>query len=218
MINSKNNILGISEHLIPVLFDAFIEIKGVSNFCIFPNIPIVKKPRFPVKETDFEIMSIGSCPSKEENVVFGASKPSNKESIYSYFKNEFNIERLRYERLVYSNSYLAPSSTIGNGVFIEPGVSISSQTQIGFGVFIKRNSSIGHHCIIDDFTDINPGVTICGNIRIGKSCVIGAGTVIRDGITIGENTIIGMGSVVTKNIPGDCIAYGNPCKVVKMKT
>ena len=38
---------------------------------------------------------------------------------------------------------------------------------------------------------------------------------ILPGVSIGENTVIGAGSVVTKNIPANCIAYGNPCKVVR---
>jgi acetyltransferase-like isoleucine patch superfamily enzyme len=35
------------------------------------------------------------------------------------------------------------------------------------------------------------------------------------GVTIGENTIIGMNSIVTKDIPANCIAAGNPCKIIK---
>ena len=44
---------------------------------------------------------------------------------------------------------------------------------------------------------------------------IGAGVVILPGITIGENAVIGAGSVVTKDIPANVIAVGNPCKVLR---
>ncbi len=44
---------------------------------------------------------------------------------------------------------------------------------------------------------------------------IGANTIILKGVTIGARSVIGAGSVVTKNIPSDCIAAGNPCKVIK---
>ena len=50
---------------------------------------------------------------------------------------------------------------------------------------------------------------------IGKNVWIGGGTIILPGVTIGDNTVIGAGSVVTKDIPADTIAYGNPCKVHK---
>lgn len=52
-------------------------------------------------------------------------------------------------------------------------------------------------------------VIICKNVWIG------GGTIILPGVTIGDNTVIGAGSVVTKDIPADTIAYGNPCKVHK---
>lgn len=52
-------------------------------------------------------------------------------------------------------------------------------------------------------------------VIIGKNVWIGGGTIILPGVTIGDNTVIGAGSVVTKDIPADTIAYDNPCKVHK---
>ena len=52
-------------------------------------------------------------------------------------------------------------------------------------------------------------------VIIGKNVWIGGGTIILPGVTIGDNTVIGAGSVVTKDIPADTNAYGNPCKVHK---
>lgn len=86
---------------------------------------------------------------------------------------------------MHPSSYIATSSIVENGVLIEPHVVISSQSRIGFGVYIKRGS------------------------------LIGSGTVIKDNVSIGNHTIIGIGSVVTKDIPSNCIAYGNPCRIVE---
>lgn len=52
-------------------------------------------------------------------------------------------------------------------------------------------------------------------IIIGDNVWIGANSVIMPGITIGDNSIIGAGSIVTKNIPSNVIAYGNPCRIIK---
>lgn len=52
-------------------------------------------------------------------------------------------------------------------------------------------------------------------VRIGENCWIGAGALIMPGVTIGDNTVIGAGSVVTKDIPANVVAVGNPCKIVK---
>jgi len=52
-------------------------------------------------------------------------------------------------------------------------------------------------------------------VRIGNNCWIGAGVVIVPGVSIGDNTVIGAGSVVTKDIPANVVAVGNPCKVFR---
>ena len=52
-------------------------------------------------------------------------------------------------------------------------------------------------------------------ITIGKKCWIGGGVIINPGVTIGDNTTIGAGSVVTKDIPANVFAAGNPCEVIK---
>ena len=52
-------------------------------------------------------------------------------------------------------------------------------------------------------------------IRIGRNCWLGAGVIVVPGVTIGENTVIGAGSVVTKDIPANVVAVGNPCRVLR---
>lgn len=52
-------------------------------------------------------------------------------------------------------------------------------------------------------------------VRIGNNVWIGSGVIIVPGITIGDNSVIGAGSVVTKDIPKNVVAYGNPCKVIR---
>lgn len=50
-------------------------------------------------------------------------------------------------------------------------------------------------------------------VHIGRNCWIGAGAVIMPGVSIGDNTVIGAGSVVTRDIPSNVVAAGNPCRV-----
>lgn len=53
------------------------------------------------------------------------------------------------------------------------------------------------------------------SIHIGKNCWLGAGAIVLPGVIIGDNSVIGAGSVVTKDIPADVVAVGNPCKVLR---
>lgn len=52
-------------------------------------------------------------------------------------------------------------------------------------------------------------------VRIGNNVWIGAGAVILPGVTIGDNSVIGAGSIVTKDIPANVVAVGNPCRVLR---
>ena len=52
-------------------------------------------------------------------------------------------------------------------------------------------------------------------MKVGSGVWIGANTMVMPGVTIGKNSIIGAGSVVTKDIPANVVAFGNPCKVYR---
>ena len=52
-------------------------------------------------------------------------------------------------------------------------------------------------------------------VKIEDSVWIGGGAILLPGVTIGKNSVIGAGSVVTRSIPANCVAVGNPCRVIK---
>lgn len=92
--------------------------------------------------------------------------------------------------------------------FIDDGaINIGNRVMFGAAVTI---ATVGHPVCPDmrEYMYTNP-------VTIGDNCWIGAGSTICPGVTIGENSVIGAGSVVTKDIPANCIAVGNPCRVVR---
>lgn len=207
--------LGLSKDTVTILMDMLFELAGQNQFEIYLNKDFGILPYFKLKEYAFDIHK--NCrPNTQVKYAFGATGAYNKHVIFEDFKMEYGIEQKNYATIVHPLAYVAPSSKLTTGIVIEPNVSVSSQTNIGFGVMIKRGAQIGHHCQIGDFCDINPGAILSGKVKVGKGCQIGSGAVIRDNIEIGVNSIIGLGSVVTKSIPSNSIAYGNPCKVIKM--
>jgi maltose O-acetyltransferase len=62
------------------------------------------------------------------------------------------------------------------------------------------------------------GLEYAKPISIGEDVWVGGSAIICPGITIGDRSVIGAGSVVTKDIPADVFAAGNPCKVIKFLT
>ena len=87
--------------------------------------------------------------------------------------------------------------TIGNNVFIGPNVGIYTA---------------GHPL---DKERRNQGLEYAYPITIGNNVWIGAQVCVLPGVTIGDNSVIGAGSVVTKSIPANVLAAGNPCRVIR---
>lgn len=92
-------------------------------------------------------------------------------------------------------------------------------------VTIGNHVDIGANCIIMDNDAHNldyrsrrfptKDIAKSSPVVIGDDVLVGANSIILKGVNIGSRSIIGAGSVVTKSIPADCIAAGNPCKVIK---
>lgn len=100
------------------------------------------------------------------------------------------------------------------------GIEIPEDTQIGTGfqvwhgsgLIINHQSIIGNNVLLRHCTTIGNKGKGTGVPIIGNNVEIGANSVIIGEISIGDNVIIGAGSVVTKSIPENCVAYGNPAK------
>jgi acetyltransferase-like isoleucine patch superfamily enzyme len=80
------------------------------------------------------------------------------------------------------------------------GVHIGAYSYIAFDVAILAH-------------DMTRGLYL--HTRIGKCCFIGARSVILPGITVGDHSIVGAGSVVTKDVPPNCIVAGNPAAIIR---
>lgn len=122
----------------------------------------------------------------------------------------------------------------GKNIYLGTNVSVNmnctfvdcNKIEIGSNVLIASNVQIytaTHPVELSDrmTPDWNPesGEYFCRTyalpVKIGNGCWIGGGVIILPGVTIGNGTVIGAGSVVTKNIPANCVAVGNPCRVIR---
>lgn len=127
---------------------------------------------------------------------------------------------------------------IGNDCYIEtPFHSNWGCKNVHFGknVYANFNLVLVDDCdiYVGDYVMIGPNVVLCAGthpidstlrikqvqynlpIHIEENVWIGASCVIMPGVTIGKNSVIGAGSIVTKDIPSDVVAVGNPCKVMR---
>lgn len=126
---------------------------------------------------------------------------------------------------------------VGECCYIEPPLHTNwgKHVHMGKNVYANFNLTLvdDTHIYIGDYVMFGPNVTVATathpiepNLRrqqaefnvpihIGDNVWIGAGAVILPGITIGENSVIGAGSVVTKDIPSNVVAVGNPCRILR---
>lgn len=117
---------------------------------------------------------------------------------------------------IHNKAILSPSVTIGKGSVVMAGAIINTDTQIGQHCIVNTGASVDHECKIGDYVHISPHATLCGEVTVGEGSWIGAGSTVIQGVKIGRWSQIGAGSVVVNDIPDGCLAYGNPCKVVKL--
>lgn len=124
----------------------------------------------------------------------------------------------------------------GDSVWMQPPFycDYGSNIRLGHRVFFNFNCIVLDVCEvrIGDFTQLGPGVQILTPlhpmdaalrrqqefgkpVEIGSDVWVGAGALILPGVRIGSRTVIGAGSVVTRDLPNDVFAAGNPCRVIR---
>lgn len=106
---------------------------------------------------------------------------------------------------------------LGDNVFMNYGCAIldCNVVEIGDNVLLAPNVQIYAAYHPTDYKVRLEDLEYADRIKIGDNSWIGGGSIILNGVTIGKNVVIGAGSVVTKDIPDNTIAVGNPCKVIK---
>lgn len=127
---------------------------------------------------------------------------------------------------------------IGENCYIEPPLHASfggAHTHFGKNIYANFNLTLvdDTHIYVGDNTMFGPNVNVVtaghpvlpelrergyqfnAAVHIGKNCWIGAGAIILPGVTIGDGSVVGAGSVVTKDVPPNVVAVGNPCRLLR---
>jgi len=117
----------------------------------------------------------------------------------------YKLKMLGYKNI--SNSVIIESNLNLDRVYPQ-GIHIGANTLVA-----SRTTILCHeHIKRDQIDNRNPWVI---DTYIGKNCFIGVGATILPGVTIGDEVIIGASSVVTKSIPSNSVAVGNPARVIR---
>ena len=106
---------------------------------------------------------------------------------------------------------------LGRNVYANAGLKLVDDTHIYIGDYTMLGPNVvlatAGHPIDPELR--RQGLQYNLPVHIGRNCWLGAGVIVMPGVTIGDNVVIGAGSIVTKDIPSNVVAVGNPCRVLR---
>lgn len=162
----------------------------------------LEKERLKAKDLCYEFNCLKPSDIEKQNVIM--------ERILGKIEGDFRIN----QPFICDYGY---NIEIGNNFYANHNLTILDANKVIFGdnVFVAPNCSFytaGHPL---DVASRNKGLEYAKPIKVGNNVWIGGNVIVLPGVSIGDNAVIGAGSVVTKDIPSNVVAVGNPCKVIK---
>jgi sugar O-acyltransferase (sialic acid O-acetyltransferase NeuD family) len=115
--------------------------------------------------------------------------------------------------IIHAESFVAPSATLGTGIFVAPKAMVHSFASIDDHCIINSAAVVEHECAIGENTHVGPGAVLGGGVRVGAHTLVGLGSRILPGVRVGSGCTIGAGAVVLKDVPNDTKVVGVPALV-----
>ena len=153
-------------------------------------------------------------PADSVRLLISLGEPKYREMLYE----RVHASDYRLATIVHPTAIVSVSATLGEGVFIQDNVSVSSEAIIGDNVWINGKTIIGHHSVIGSHSTVCSFSIIAGHTTLDKCTYVGVSSAIRDELTIGAYSIISMGSVVMRDVRPEKIVMGNPAREVADNT
>lgn len=165
--------------------------------------------------------------------------PELEKRQFGYLDQLYDFNQTRPSELTKRQILLSKMfAEIGPNCYIEPPLRSNfggHHVHFGKGVYANFNLTLvdDTHIYVGDYTMFGPNVTIAtaGHpilpslreqayqynmpVHIGRNCWLGAGVIVLPGITIGDNVVVGAGSIVTKDLPDNVVAVGNPAHILR---
>lgn len=128
------------------------------------------------------------------------------------------IPGFKFVNAIHPSTIIGMNVTFGVGNVIMAGCIINPNSVVGNFCFFATGAQLEHDCVMGDFSSISAGSVTGGRVKIGKYSAITLGVTVMDRLTIGENTVVGSGSLVTRDLPDNVLAYGSPAKIIRTRT
>jgi len=202
-----------------IVLEEFLSSVGYELVAVFDNNPEVKSP-FPEIPIYHGIKGLETWKQKNKAkevfflVAMGGERGKDRQEIQALLIKH----GLTPATVVHPTAFVARNASIGKGSQIMAHATICARAKIGDACLINTSASVDHECIIENGVHIAPGAKLAGCVTIGQNSFVGIGAIILPRIKIGKNTIVGAGAVVTKDVPYNVVAYGNPAKIIRPRS
>ncbi len=142
---------------------------------------------------------------KDVGYLLAVSDPSLKRKIVS--ENED-----KWISFVHDSAKVPSYATIGKGCILAPQTIITGDGILGDFVFMNTNATVGHDCVVGDYTTLCPYVEMLGGAKAGTDCFMGCASYLLPKVCIPSHTKVSAGAIVRKSIDAPETLYGDPAK------
>jgi len=127
------------------------------------------------------------------------------------------IPDFNFVNVIHPSVVIGDNVKLGEGIVMMAGCIINPKSKVGNFAFLATGAQLDHDCTLGNFSSISAGSITGGHVTLGDFSAITLGVTVIDRLQIGNNTVVGAGSLVLKSLPDNVLAYGNPCKIIKIR-
>ena len=127
--------------------------------------------------------------------------------------NFLHSKKIDVSTIISPFAIVSPFVQVGTGTVIMSGAVVNAMANIGEGVIVNTGAVVEHDVKVGNYSHLSPNSTLGGGAKVGEFAHIALGAIVLPLLSIGSRSVLGAGSVATRSIPANVIAFGVPARI-----